>query len=274
VTTEICIGAGRHRDPVRRASKFLTLSEPSDKQMDVALLTVGDELLAGDTENTNASWLSRQLTAAGATVTRVLTVPDDRSVIADAVARYHDAFDAVIVTGGIGGTPDDVTKAGVAQAFDRGLVVPDDVRAQLEAKAERFAANNPEVVSRYDVELDLDAWASVPEGGEALLTDESFAAGCVVDDVYVLPGIPDELKAMFETVADEFDGTRTAETIHTPAPEGALVDAVTAARDRFDVAVGSYPRKDDDPGRLKITGDDPAAVADATAWLRERIETQ
>lgn len=242
--------------------------------MEVALLTVGDELLAGDTENTNASWLGRQLTAAGATVTRVLTVPDNESVIADAAARYHEAFDAVIVTGGIGGTPDDVTKAGVAQAFGRDLVVPGDVRAHLEAKAEAFAADNPEMVDKYEMDLDLDAWASIPEGGRPLLTDESFAAGCIVDGVYVLPGIPEELKAMYATVADEFGGDRTAETVRTPAPEGALVGAITAARDRFDVAVGSYPRKDDEPGRVKITGDDPDDVADATAWLRERIETE
>lgn len=242
--------------------------------MEVALVTVGDELLAGDTENTNASWLCRRLTAAGATVTRVLTVPDDRAVIADVVARYHDAFDAVIATGGIGGTPDDVTKAAVARAFDRDLVVPEDVRAHLKQKAEQFAAENPEMVSRYDMDIDLEAWAAVPEGGRALLTEESFAAGCVVDGVYVFPGIPEELERMYETVADEFDGTRTSETIHTPAPEGALVEAVTAAREQFDVGVGSYPRKDDTPGRVKVTGDDPAAVADAAAWLRERIETQ
>ncbi|MFC6756741.1 MULTISPECIES: competence/damage-inducible protein A [Haloarcula] len=242
--------------------------------MEVALLTVGDELLSGDTENTNASWLGRQLTAAGATVTRVLTVPDSEPVIADAVARYHEAFDAVVVTGGIGGTPDDVTKAGVAQAFGRDLVVPEDVRAHLEAKAEQFAADNPETVDRYDMDLDLDAWASIPAGGQALLTDESFAAGCVVESVYVLPGIPAELKAMYATVADDFDGDRTTETIHTPAPEGALVGAVTTASEQFDVAVGSYPRKDDAPGRVTVTGDDPAAVADAAAWLRERIETE
>ena len=241
--------------------------------MDVALLTVGDELLAGDTENTNASWLGRQLTATGATVARVLTVPDSESVIADAVSRYREAFDAVIVTGGIGGTPDDVTKAGVAAAFGRDLAVPDDVRAHLEAKAERFAADNPEMVDRYDMELDLDAWASVPEGGQALLTDESFAAGCVVENVYVLPGVPAELKAMYATIADEFDGDRTTETLYTPAPEGALVGTITTAREKFGVAVGSYPRKADEPGRVKVTGDDPAAVADAAAWLRERIET-
>jgi molybdenum cofactor synthesis domain-containing protein len=242
--------------------------------MDVALLTVGDELLAGDTENTNATWLANRLAAAGATVTRILTVPDEESVIADAVARYHEAFDAVIVTGGIGGTPDDVTKAGVARAFDCPLVVPDEARARLKTKAEQFAADNPEMVSRYEMDLDLDAWASVPEAGQPLLTDESFAAGCVIDGVYVFPGIPDELKTMYETVADEFDGDRTAETIHTPAPEGALVGAVTDARERFNVVVGSYPRTDEQPGRVKVTGDDPETVADATAWLRDHIETE
>jgi len=173
----------------------------------------------------------------------------------------------------IGGTPDDVTKAGVARAFGRDLVVPDDVRAHLEAKAEQFAAENPEMVDRYEMELDLDAWASIPEGGRALLTEESFAAGCVVEDVYVLPGIPAELKAMFATIADDFDGNRTTETIYTPAPEGALVGAVTTAREKFAVAVGSYPRKEDAPGRVTVTGDDPEAVSDAAAWLRERIET-
>jgi len=67
--------------------------------MQAALLTVGDELLDGDTENTNATWLSRQLTERGLSVERVLTVPDDRAVIADATREYSTAFDAVVVTG-------------------------------------------------------------------------------------------------------------------------------------------------------------------------------
>jgi molybdopterin-biosynthesis enzyme MoeA-like protein len=240
--------------------------------MEVALLTVGDELLSGDTENTNATWLARRLSEAGATVPRILTVPDDEAVIADAV-REFESFDAGHVTRGIGGTPDDVTKAGVARAFDRDLVVPDDVRAHLEAKADRFAADNPELVDRYDLDLDLDAWAAIPEGGDPLLTDESFAAGCVVESAYVLPGIPEELQAMFATVAEDFGGDRTTETIRTPAPEGAVVTTISEARTQFGVAVGSYPRKDDAPGRVTVTGDDAAVVAEAAAWLRERIET-
>jgi molybdenum cofactor synthesis domain-containing protein len=74
--------------------------------MEVAILTVGDEVLAGDTENTNATWLAGRLTDAGATVTRILTVPDDRAVIRETVETWREAFDAVIVTGGLGGTHD------------------------------------------------------------------------------------------------------------------------------------------------------------------------
>ena len=93
--------------------------------MDVALLTVGDELLAGDTENTNATWLARQLSERGVTVTRVLVVPDDRDVIVDYVRDWAGAFDALVVTGGLGGTHDDVTMDAVAEAFDRELVAED-----------------------------------------------------------------------------------------------------------------------------------------------------
>ncbi|MFC6754387.1 molybdopterin-binding protein, partial [Halorubrum tibetense] len=91
--------------------------------MDVALITVGDELLAGDTVNMNANWLAAELADRGVTVTRILSVPDDRLTIADRVAAYAEAFDAVVVTGGIGGTPDDVTMEAVAAAFGREVTV-------------------------------------------------------------------------------------------------------------------------------------------------------
>ena len=80
--------------------------------MQVAILTVGDEVLAGETTNTNASWLATELTDRGVTVARILTVPDDEAVIAEWVREFSESFDAVVVTGGIGGTHDDVTVEG------------------------------------------------------------------------------------------------------------------------------------------------------------------
>jgi molybdenum cofactor synthesis domain-containing protein len=238
--------------------------------MDVALLTVGDELLAGDTENTNATWLARELTDRGVTVARVLVVPDDREVIADYVREWAEAFDALVVTGGLGGTHDDVTMDAVADAFGRALVAEDVVVDDVVRTVAEYRDRNPELVDRYDLELDVDAWAATPEGGRPLLNGPGLCPGCVVGNVYVLPGIPEEMRAMFESVADEFAGDAVSETVETDAPEGAMPDVIDEARETFDVAVGSYPSQDG-PNRVKVTGTDPEEVRSAAAWLQQRV---
>jgi molybdenum cofactor synthesis domain-containing protein len=239
--------------------------------MDVAVVTVGDELLAGDTENTNATWLCRRLAERGVTVTRVLTVPDERAVIADAVRSFAREFDAVVVTGGLGGTPDDVTKAAVADALGRELVVDAEVREGIVAKAEAYAEQYPELADAYDLDVDFDSQAAIPEGARPLVTEESFGPGFVADGVYAFPGIPDELHVMFDLVADDFDGDVVSDVLHTPAPEGALNDLLEAARDEFAVGVGSYPGKGRTPTRIKISGE-PSRVSEAMAWLRDRVD--
>ncbi|GKZ13816.1 molybdopterin-binding protein [Haladaptatus sp. T7] len=240
--------------------------------MEVAILTVGDEILAGDTVNTNATWLATEIHDRGGSVRRIMTVPDEKGIIENTVREWNESFDAVIVTGGLGGTPDDVTMDAVASALDREQAVDTDVRERLEAKARRFAEENPELTDEYDLDLDLDEAATLPAGGRPLFTDVGWAPGCAVEGVYVLPGIPREMKAMFELVADEFGGEVVSKTMYTPAPEGALGDVLETVRERFDVAVGSYPGRDDDPGRLKVTSTDAEAVAAATTWLRDNVE--
>ncbi|MFC6718115.1 competence/damage-inducible protein A [Natrialbaceae archaeon GCM10025810] len=241
--------------------------------MDVAIVTVGDELLSGETTDTNASWLASQITDRGAIVRRILTIPDDRDLIADAVADWHDEFDAVVVTGGIGGTPDDVTLEAVADALGREYVVHEGIRDALREKAARFREKNPELVSEYDLRLDVDAASSIPEGATPISVDEGWAPGAVVENVYVFAGIPNEMKAMFARVADEFRGDSTAKTLYTPAPEGALHDALEGVTERYDVAVGSYPRSENRPGRVRVSATDEPVVEEAVEWLRERIET-
>ena len=238
--------------------------------MEVALLTVGDELLSGDTENTNATWLARQLSDRGVTVTRVLVVPDDRDVIADYVREWSAAFDALIVTGGLGGTHDDVTMDAVADAFGRGLVAEDVVVDDVVRTVAEYRDRNPDLVDRYDLDLDVDAWAATPEGCRPLLNEPGLCPGCVVENVYVFPGVPDEMHAMFESVADEFAGDAVSETVETDAPEGAMPEVIDEARGRFDVVVGSYPSQDG-PNRVKVTGTDPEEVRSAAAWLAERV---
>jgi len=239
--------------------------------MEVAILTVGDEVLAGDTENTNATWLADRLTAAGATVVRILTVPDDRVVIRETVERWCEAFDAVVVTGGLGGTHDDVTADAIADAFGRELVVDPAVREDVVETVAAYRERNPDLVEAHDLDIDVDAWAALPEGSRPLVNPEGLCPGCVLENVYAFPGIPAEMQALFELVAGEFGGDTVSTTLYTPQPEGSMVEALAGVRERFDVTVGSYP-SGDEQNRLKITATDAAEIEDAAAWLRERID--
>ncbi|WP_246985800.1 competence/damage-inducible protein A [Halorientalis marina] len=234
--------------------------------MEVALVTVGDELLAGDTVNTNATWLATQLHDRGVTVTRVLTVPDDRDAIAENVRTYSDAFDAVIVTGGLGGTPDDITMDAVAAAFDRELAVDDLALADVEETLEAIADTYP------DLSVDPEAEATLPAGGRPLLNRAGLSPGCVVENVYVLPGIPDEMQSMFESVADEFEGDTMAEFLYTPQPEANLIEPLTDVGMKFDVSVGCYPDRDENHNRLKVSGEDRDQIDGALDWLRDRLD--
>jgi molybdenum cofactor synthesis domain-containing protein len=234
--------------------------------MEVALLTVGDELLAGDTENTNATWLAGRLADNGVAVRRILVLPDDRTTIARRVRDYADTFDAVVVTGGVGGTPDDVTMEAVADAFDRGMTVSDLALARVEERLAEIDGVVPEL------DLDPEAEASVPAGGRPLLNTEGLAPGCVLENVYVLPGIPSEMKAMFGGVADEFAGESVSQFLYTVEPEANVVPALEAVHERFDVAVGCYPDRDARHNRLKLTATDEAAVDEAAAWLLDAVD--
>lgn len=226
--------------------------------MDVAVVTVGDELLVGDTTNTNMAWLGRRLTERGATVRCGLVLPDDLEVIADAIAELAATNDAVVVTGGIGPTHDDVTMDAVAAAFDRDMA----------EHADAVAYFREHDTYRFD---DLtDRTAHLPAGSRVVTNPVGVAPGAVVDNVYVLPGVPDEMRGVFGEVADEFTGTRVhVAVVETDLPESRLLEYLADVQESFDVRVGSYPGADG--VRIKVRSTDESAVQQAAAWLRERV---
>jgi len=226
--------------------------------MRVALLTVGDELLAGDTVNTNAAWLGRRLAERGVDVERVLVLPDRVGEIARAVNEAQAAFDAVVVTGGLGPTHDDLTMEAVAAAFGTELSTSRAVRDWLDEKG--YAADDL-----------APGTTRIPARAEMLPNPEGVAPGCHIGNVYVLPGVPAEMKAMWGEIAAEFSGeARYVETVRAAEPESALVGRIAELRDRFDVVVGSYPGED---VRIKIQATDEEELRRAVDWLRERVES-
>ncbi len=156
-----------------------------------AILTVGNEIVSGDTENTNASWLARRLASLGVEVRLIAAVRDEIEEIAAFLRAEAPGVEHVFVTGGLGGTPDDITREGVAAAFGRECEEIPEVADVLRARFE------PRGLGDYAAR-----WACLPRGAEPLMNPLGGAPGFVVENVVVLPGLPSEMEAMFETVAD------------------------------------------------------------------------
>ena len=228
------------------------------------IVTVGNELLSGDVENTNGSWLGRRLAELGVEVTMIAVIADQIERVASFVREQAAAVDVVVVTGGLGGTPDDVTRESIAAAFGVAQVEVTDVAARLR---ERFAGD-PEYAAR---------WALLPEGSRPLEIPNGGAPGFAIENVYVLPGLPAEMEAMFETIADEVrDGApigtwrRTYRTTESRIVE--VLEEVTARHP--DVLVGSYPQFQQDGPVVEVVvkSGDAAELAAASAWLEEAIQ--
>lgn len=159
-----------------------------------ALVTVGNELLYGETVDTNAAWLGRSLSRLGIEVRRSFTVRDIAADIQEAVRAAMDGADLVLVSGGLGPTPDDLTKAAVADLLGREIRLDQGLLDQL---AERFRARG------YDrLPAPNRTQAEVPEGAIVLRNPNGTAPGLGLEAdsclIVLLPGVPRELKGIFE----------------------------------------------------------------------------
>ncbi len=237
----------------------------SSVRRNAVIVTVGNELTSGDIENTNASWLARRLEALGCHVRLVASLPDDVEPIARFLRLHRGDADCVLVTGGLGGTPDDLTREGVAAAF--GLECALDERAAAPLRA-RFAAAR---MSSY-----AERWATLPIGSEPLGNPLGGAPAFVIDEVYVLPGVPAEMRACFESISERFRSAAIQQTrLRYALVESDVVGALVAFSARFgDVSLGSYPsfEKGTCEVELVLKSRDPARLQEAVSWLEEAID--
>jgi nicotinamide-nucleotide amidase len=163
--------------------------------MDCELLTVGTELLLGHTVDTNAAEAGRRLAEAGVRVSRRATVGDDAQEIRAAAAAALERTGAVIVTGGLGPTADDVTREAVAALFGRRLVRDPAILHTLEERFQKLGRGTmPESNARQ---------ADVPEGATVLPNRWGTAPGLWLEGdggrvAVLLPGVPVEMRGLLE----------------------------------------------------------------------------
>lgn len=162
--------------------------------MNAEILAVGSELLLGETIDTNSAYLARQLAGAGVGLFRKSVVGDNQARIAAMVEEALERVDLLICTGGLGPTVDDVTREAVAQALGRPLVFHQHLLDQIAARFRAFGRPMPESNRRQ---------ASVPEGARIVENARGTAPAFIVEDargtVVVLPGVPSEMRFLWET---------------------------------------------------------------------------
>lgn len=224
-----------------------------------SVLTIGNEIVSGDVENTNASWLARRLAGLGVEVLELAALRDEVPAISAFLAG-RARYDHVFVTGGLGGTPDDLTREAVAHAFAVDCVEIAGLAAELR---ERFGARG---LGEYAAR-----WARLPRGAEPIANPLGGAPGFTLGNVWVLPGLPSEMEAMFDAIAERFRGEPIGAWRRSyRTGEGQIVHVLEEAQLRHPaVSVGSYPRFLDDGPEvdLVLKSVDAAALAAATAWL-------
>ena len=159
----------------------------------VELITIGDELLLGFTIDTNAAHISRVLAEAGVEIVRRTTVGDQADRIAPAVREALDRTGAVITTGGLGPTSDDLTKPAIATIFGRRMILDEEIADALEKRWKaRFPGKFP-ATNRTQAEI--------PEGARILTNRHGSAPGIWLEDergrwVAMMPGVPREMRGM------------------------------------------------------------------------------
>ncbi len=161
--------------------------------MKIEVITIGDEVLSGKVVDTNFSWLGDRLWSSGYRLHRHSTVGDESTEISQALLAAVGRSEAVIVTGGLGATLDDITIEVAAKAFELPLVLNE---VALQAIRERFRKLGREMTPNNEKQ------AMLPRGGRIIPNKLGTAPGCHLvhqgTHFFFLPGVPQEMRSQFD----------------------------------------------------------------------------
>lgn len=208
-----------------------------------ALIVIGNEILSGKVQDSNAYFAARELRKLGVALMRVATIPDEIPIIAQEVRSCSAHYDFVITSGGVGPTHDDLTMEGVAAAFNRDLIVDPELEAIIR---EHFT----DKLNKAGLKMaQVPAGAILNHGGDIRFPTVQ------IENVYVLPGIPQLFEAKLAALKPRFaTDPYFMRAIYTVATEGVIAEHLDACMAAFpDLMLGSYPRIGNPDYRVKLT---------------------
>ncbi len=230
-----------------------------------AALIIGNEILSGKIADTNTTFLARVLFELGIELRRVVVCPDEVDAISKDLGELRATHDLVFTSGGVGPTHDDVTIEGVAASFDRPVV-------------RSVAVQN--MIRHYYGDRATEAhlrMANMPEGAEMIRSSEAPWPTVVIENVFVLPGVPEIFELKLADLRKRLDQGYEfhSQAIYTLSGEGEIASLLERIAEAFPgVMVGSYVKWKAEDYRTKVTfdGSDPNIVAKAADMLVEELD--
>ena len=248
------------------------------------IITVGDELINGSKVNTNAAWIADTLTKAGAEVMRITTVGDVPSVIAVEIERaVGEGIDFLILTGGLGPTPDDRTLDALSQALGVERKLDGKALDLIEESYQEFAEKG--LVKEEGITPARKKMAILPVGSEPVTNPVGGAPAVLAEKgntkILCLPGVPNEMKVILKENLENLgldwnDEERYSLNLDVVgSEESALAEAYDDLHDMFpDIELRSYPECESEAIKVavKISGGDKNYLSEVEDAFRELIK--
>lgn len=208
-----------------------------------ALVVIGNEILSGKVADTNSPYLARELRALGVALRRIVVIPDEIETIAAAVRELRAQCDVLFTSGGVGPTHDDVTIAGIALGLGRPVIRHPSLESKLR---EFFGAGINEARLKM---------AEVVEGTELLFEGNVSFPTLRVENIYVLPGIPEIFRQKLDALRPRFAvDPFYVRTVYTCEPESTIAASLNEVlRSYPELLLGSYPKLNDPGYRVRVT---------------------
>ncbi|MFX1480114.1 MAG: competence/damage-inducible protein A [Promethearchaeota archaeon] len=173
------------------------------EMMNIELLMIGNELLIGKTQDTNSNWMAKRITKFGHKIKRITTIGDEIAIISKTLQEILSRKpDIIITSGGIGPTFDDMTLSGVANGLNRKLELNQHAYDSIKKSYER--AYHKGLLKLEGMTKEREKMAHLPQGSIPLPNTVGTAPGVKIKEgntvIYILPGVPPEMKSIFRNV--------------------------------------------------------------------------
>jgi molybdenum cofactor synthesis domain-containing protein len=249
----------------REKSSMTVPSNLAEGAATASVLVIGNEILSGRTKDANLVYIAKGLSDVGVTLREARVVPDFAEAIIATLNDLRFKFDYVFTTGGVGPTHDDITLDCVALAFG----VPCILHAEAHSVLKKWYEDDPGLLNAARLRM-----ATAPAGSHLIIDPVSGAMGFRMDNVFVMPGIPQIMQSMFDSLKPTLQSGRPliSRGVRCDLPEGTIAKGLEDIQSRYpSFELGSYPWMEGGTfgTNLVVRGRDPVGV---DAVKRELIE--